>query len=78
MTKRQLAGQKGGLKTASLYGKEYMREIASRGGSYRLPTIIELRLINNQKGGKSTAVIKTESGEIIRSKHLVKTVGAAV
>ena len=75
MTKSD-AGRLGGQVTASKYGKDYMREIARKGGSYRLPTISELRLINNQKGGKCATVIKTESGEIIRSKHLVKKVGA--
>ena len=75
MTKSD-AGRLGGQSTASKYGKDYMREIARKGGSYRLPTISELRLINNQKGGKSTAKINTESGEIIRSKHLIKTIGA--
>lgn len=76
MTKSD-AGRLGGLATASKFGKEYMREIASRGGSYRLPTIRELRLINNHKGGRNTT-FKTESGELIRSKHLIKTERAIV
>lgn len=74
MTKSD-AGRLGGLATFDKYGSEEMREIARNGGSYRLPTISELRLINNQKGGRNTT-IKTESGEIISSRHLIKKVGA--
>lgn len=38
MTKNQINGRKGGLKTLKKYGPNYLREIASRGGNSTVET----------------------------------------
>ena len=90
MTERQFAGSKGGKYTASKYGSEYMASLGKQGGTYRDPTIEELRRMaeikNNKKGGQGTDKSKQNNnvfhmpdGVIIqRSKtgNMVKEIGA--
>lgn len=86
MTKSE-AGKLGGLKTASKYGKEYMASLGKQGGTYRSPTIEELRrmadLKNNKKGGMSTEhtgnTFYMPNGVIMqrsKSGNMVKEIGA--